>query len=372
VLNYQENIFSFEFTGLNYRQPEKNKYKYKLEGFDDDWVDAQTERKKEYTNISPGEYTFRVLASNNDGVWNEKGAAVKITIIPPFWKTLWFNILVTALIISAVIGYIRYQKKKAKRQQEELKAIIEERTRELKIQNEEIMKKAEHEKVQNWITEGLANISETISKNSGDLDKLANETLKNLAKFVDAQQAVMAIAIKDDPNDHHLKILATYGGSKNLALNKRIEIGSGMIGATYDDKEKKVLENIPADYIRIESGLGMAQPASIILVPLKTEDGEIVGVVELAFLNKIPDTVHLFLDKVCSVIALNIVTANLTHKTILLLQSSKEQTEEMRAQEEEMRQSMEELEATQEEFRRREQEYQRRIHELESAMNGKS
>jgi ligand-binding sensor domain-containing protein len=370
-LNHKENIFSFEFTALNYRQPEKNKYKYKLEGFDDDWVDAQTERKKEYTNISPGEYVFRVIASNNDGMWNNEGAAIKITIVPPFWKTAWFNMLVVLLTIAGIISYIRYQKKKAKRQQAELQAIIEERTHTLKLQNEEILKKAEQEKVQNWIAEGLANISETISKFNGNLELLANETLKNLSKYVDAQQAAMAIAIKDDPHDPHLKVLAAYGGSKNLAISKRIDIGSGMIGATYEDKEKKVLENIPADYIRIESGLGMAQPSTIILVPLKTEDGEIVGVVELAFLNAVPPTVHLFLDKVCSVIALNIVTATLSHKTMILLQSSKEQTEEMRAQEEEMRQSMEELEATQEEFRRRESEYQRRIEELESSITGK-
>jgi ligand-binding sensor domain-containing protein len=371
-LSYFQNIFSFEFTALNYRQPEKNQYRYIMEGFQDEWIEAGTERKVSYTNLSPGDYVFRVAASNNDGLWNNEGASVKITIVPPFWKTLWFNTLIVLLIISAILAYIRYQKRKARQQQEDLQAIIEERTHALKLQNEEIMKKAEKEKVQNWISEGLAKISETISKHSGNLDMLANESLKNLSKYIEAQQAAMAIAIKDDPNDHHLKILAAYGGSKNLAINKRIELGSGMIGATYEDKEKKVLENIPADYIKVESGLGMANPETIILAPLKTEDGEIVGVIEFAFLNKVPDTVHQFLDKVCSVIALNIVTANLTHKTMMLLQNSKEQTEELRAQEEEMRQSMEELEATQEEFRRREQEYQRKITELELTLEGKS
>jgi ligand-binding sensor domain-containing protein len=371
-LNYFQNIFSFEFTALNYRQPEKNKYRYIMEGFQKEWTEAGTERKQSYTNLSPGEYVFKVVASNNDGIWNEKGVAIKITIIPPFWKTLWFNTLIVLSIIAAVLAYFRYQKKKAKRQQEELKSIIEERTSELKKQNEEILKKAEQEKVQNWITEGLANISETISKHSGNLDMLAHETLKNLAKYVEAQQAAMAIGIKDNPDDEHLKILATYGGSKNLAMNRRIEIGSGLIGATFQDKEKKALDNIPVDYIKVESGLGMAQPTSIILVPLKTEDGEIVGVVELAFLNAVKDTVHMFLDKVCSVIALNIVTANLSHKTMMLLQNSKEQTEEMRAQEEEMRQNMEELEATTEEFRRRELAYQKKIQELETSLTRKT
>jgi hypothetical protein len=86
---------------------------------------------------------------------------------------------------------------------------------------------------------------------------------------------------------------------------------------------------------------------------LKTDD-EIYGVIELAFLNDTSDTVHEFLDKVAGVIALNIHAAGLNHKTMMLLQQAKEQTEELRAQEEEMRQNMEEMEATQEELRRRE------------------
>jgi methyl-accepting chemotaxis protein len=112
-------------------------------------------------------------------------------------------------------------------------------------------------------------------------------------------------------------------------------------------------------------------PAKIILLPLQTEDGEMIGVMELAFLGSISPTVLNFLEKVASVIALNIFAAELTHKTMLLLQQSKEQTEELRAQEEEMRQNMEELEATSEEFRRRELEYQKRIEELESLAGNK-
>ena len=71
-LSYKQNVFAFTFTALNYIHPEKNRFAYKLEGFDKDWVftDA-TKRFADYTNIDPGEYTFRVKASNNDGVWNE-------------------------------------------------------------------------------------------------------------------------------------------------------------------------------------------------------------------------------------------------------------------------------------------------------------
>jgi preprotein translocase subunit YajC len=178
TLSYTQNIFSFDFTGLSFRKAEKNQYKYIMEGFQDEWIDAGSERKASYTNLSPGEYTFRVKASNNDGVWNDTGAAVKITIIPPFWKTWWFNTSIVLVIIYSVLAYIRYQKKKAKQQQKELEAIIEERTREVSLQSQEILKKAETEKIYNWITQGLAQVSETISKNNSSLNQLGNETLK--------------------------------------------------------------------------------------------------------------------------------------------------------------------------------------------------
>ncbi len=88
VLKYHENMFSLEFSALDYFQPLKNKYKYRLEGFNDSWMESDASlRKATYTNLDPGSYVFRVIASNNDGQWNEQGASIKITIRPPYWKT---------------------------------------------------------------------------------------------------------------------------------------------------------------------------------------------------------------------------------------------------------------------------------------------
>ncbi|WP_165823963.1 ligand-binding sensor domain-containing protein [Pseudochryseolinea flava] len=370
-LSYEENIFSFEFTALNYRQPEKNRYQYIMEGFQDEWIDAGNERKVSYTNLSPGEYTFRVRASNNDGVWNEEGASIHITIVPPFWKTWWFNTLLVVSIVGGAIWLFRYQRRKAKRQQAELKAIIEEQTSEVKKQNAEIIKKAEQEKIQAWISEGIAHISDVISKQKGSLNEFSHEVLKALLKYVRAQQGVMTVVNREDPSDEHLEVLATYGVNREHKKHERIEIGAGLIGASYKDGERKIVTNIPTDYLKITSGLGEATPARLLLLPLRTDDGDILGVVEIAFLTEITATVTEFLDKVSSVIALNIHAVNLSHKTTLLLQQAKEQTEELRAQEEEMRQNMEELEATQEEFRRREFEFQKRIEQLEEALRRK-
>jgi signal transduction histidine kinase/ligand-binding sensor domain-containing protein/DNA-binding response OmpR family regulator len=97
-------VFSFKFTAINYISTSKNRYKYKLEGFDD-WNDVGNQRMATYTNIGPGKYVFRVIASNNDGVWNEEGASVVINILPPFWRT-WVAYLMYALAFVTLFYFI--------------------------------------------------------------------------------------------------------------------------------------------------------------------------------------------------------------------------------------------------------------------------
>jgi signal transduction histidine kinase/ligand-binding sensor domain-containing protein len=97
------------YTGLSFIAPEKVRFKYKLEGYDQDWVDARERRVAYYTNISPGNYTFRVMASNNDGVWSTEAATIRIVVIPPFWRTWWFiSFCATAL---AVAGFLLYRRR---------------------------------------------------------------------------------------------------------------------------------------------------------------------------------------------------------------------------------------------------------------------
>lgn len=371
TLSYKQNFLEFEYTTLNYRQSEKNRYRHMLVGLQEEWVEAGGERKVSYTNLDPGEYTLRIIASNNDGVWNEEGISLQITIVPPFWATWWFRTGIGLIIITSIVSYYRYLKKKAKQQKEDLERIIHEKTFEVKKQNEEIIKRTEQEKIQNWITEGMAYFSDVISKHKGSLDELSGEVLKNLVKYVNAQQGTLTVLVNDDPDDVHLRIVATYGVNKERLAEQRVEIGDGLLGSAFKDGEVKVIENMPANYLKIESGLGSAQPKTLLLLPLRSDE-LILGVVELAFLGGLNEITKTFLTKVSAVIALNLHTANLNHKTMLLLQQAKEQTEELQAQEEEMRQNMEELEATQEELRRRELEYVERIKVLEDQLQNKS
>ncbi|MDQ6631329.1 MAG: ATP-binding protein, partial [Verrucomicrobiota bacterium] len=98
----------FHFAALSFQAPEKNQFKYKLQGVDSDWVDAGPRRVAYYNNLSPGTYRFEVTACNNDGIWNEKGAALKMVLLPHFWQTWWFYGLCGIAFIGFVGGNARY------------------------------------------------------------------------------------------------------------------------------------------------------------------------------------------------------------------------------------------------------------------------
>ncbi|RMG30472.1 MAG: hybrid sensor histidine kinase/response regulator [Bacteroidetes bacterium] len=101
-LKYWQSVFSFEFASLNYINPEENEYQFRLEGFDRNWRKAGHERSTTYTNLSPGDYVFRVKGSNNDGIWNEEGASVQLSILPPPWLSWWaygLYVLAAALLL---------------------------------------------------------------------------------------------------------------------------------------------------------------------------------------------------------------------------------------------------------------------------------
>jgi ligand-binding sensor domain-containing protein/signal transduction histidine kinase len=108
-LSHAQNFFSFEFAALNFSSPEKNRYAYKLEGLDARWIVAGTRRYGSYTNLDPDSYVLRIKGSNNDGVWNEAGVTLGITITPPYWRTWWFRILAACAIGGLLFALYRFR-----------------------------------------------------------------------------------------------------------------------------------------------------------------------------------------------------------------------------------------------------------------------
>jgi signal transduction histidine kinase/ligand-binding sensor domain-containing protein/AraC-like DNA-binding protein len=107
-LKYKYRVFTINFVALNYIVPEKNQYRYILEGFEEEWNDAGNRRSATYTNLDPGEYVFKVIASNNSLVWNTEGVELKIKILPPWYRTFWAYSLYTLFILFIVLIYRRF------------------------------------------------------------------------------------------------------------------------------------------------------------------------------------------------------------------------------------------------------------------------
>ena len=122
-LSYQDYSFTLFFSALDYSLPEKNQYAYKLEGFDDRWRRTGTERMATYTNLDPGTYTFRIRASNNDGVWNTEEQQIRISVSPPPWKSWWALTLYILAVLGAFYGYLRFQIREQEKEFETVRQI---------------------------------------------------------------------------------------------------------------------------------------------------------------------------------------------------------------------------------------------------------
>jgi signal transduction histidine kinase/ligand-binding sensor domain-containing protein/CheY-like chemotaxis protein len=134
-----DSVFSLEFAALHYAAPQRNRFAYQLQGFDQDWVvtDA-TKRFATYTNLDAGKYVFRVKAANKDGIWNDNAATLEITIEPPFWKTWWFRGVMALLALGGGYGVYHVRVRSLRRQQQRLEQLVGSRTAEVEHKNQQL------------------------------------------------------------------------------------------------------------------------------------------------------------------------------------------------------------------------------------------
>lgn len=145
-LSWRENYFQLEVVALDFIDPEKNMFKYKLEGYDNDWSEPSAVRYISYTELPGGTYTLKIKASNSDGVWNEKPYELLITIVPPFWKTTWFYIVVVIVGTGLVVLFTQWRTRKIKEENKILENKVAERTRELAEKNRDITSSIQYAK----------------------------------------------------------------------------------------------------------------------------------------------------------------------------------------------------------------------------------
>jgi ligand-binding sensor domain-containing protein/signal transduction histidine kinase len=146
-LSYKDVSISFEFVALNFTDSKKNQYAYMMENFEDKWNYVGTRRFANYTNLQPGNYIFRVKASNNDGIWNEEGKSIYVYVKPPFWNTWWFYSIIIIFISGLVILTIQLRTRALHKSKIKLENKVKQRTIQVKKQNK-VLEKANKEIVQ--------------------------------------------------------------------------------------------------------------------------------------------------------------------------------------------------------------------------------
>jgi ligand-binding sensor domain-containing protein/serine phosphatase RsbU (regulator of sigma subunit) len=140
-LDYDQNIIHLEFSALDFTNPSRNQYMYKMEGFNADWVNAGSTRFISYTNLDPGNYVFLVKGANPDGVWNDEPTKVAITIHPPFWKTWWFYLFCALTVVISIVSYIRQRTRNLIKTKTKLEETVKSRTEEVEMQKNQLAQK---------------------------------------------------------------------------------------------------------------------------------------------------------------------------------------------------------------------------------------
>ena len=211
-LTYRDSVIGFEFAALDFTAPERNQYRYRLDGFDDAWNEVGDQRRVTYTNLAAGEYTLRVQAANNDGLWNDEGLALALVVGSPPWRAWWAILLYVICAAGAALAIVRRQMHKLEQQAEysrRLEQEVAKRTDELESQNREFAE-LNHQLEEVSVTDSLTGL--------WNRRYLANEMPKDLAliRRARADNQRNGIDEPDGPDPNLLFLMMDLDGLKGV------------------------------------------------------------------------------------------------------------------------------------------------------------
>ena len=256
VLKYYENDFTLQFSAMHFAVPENNKFWYMLEGYKDEWIATDANRRwATFTGLQPGEYTFRLKATNNDGVVckPEEEVSLNIEILPPFWRTIWFKLLIIFLIAALVGIYIRIRILRFKRLNTLLEQKVRERTYELQEINisleekqEEIYSQKEELTLQKASLEETNKVLRTTQEKIIAQNKELDIHRNKLESLIKARTSELIEALKKAEESNRLKnsFLANMSHEIRTPMNAIIGFSSLLQETNVKDSSKK-------DYIDI-------------------------------------------------------------------------------------------------------------------------
>jgi len=252
--------------------------------------------------------------------------------------------------------------------QDELGNALIELRNNLQKANQEAEERRKKDQIHNWTTQGLAKFGEILRQNEDNINKLGQTIISNLVKYMNINQGGLFVQNVDEYNTETLDLVAMYAYDRDKFANKQVIPGEGLVGTCYAEKVTVYMTEVPTSYVNISSGLGEATPSSILLVPLKKEEG-VLGVIELGSFSTFEKHEIAFVEKIAESIASTLSNVRVNEQTSGLLARLQEQTEVMKSQEEEMRQNLEEMQATQEEAERREEELNNELEKVSHELN---
>ena len=277
-LSYMQSVFSFEFAALDYHNPQKNKYMYKMEGVDPEWVHTGAARRfATYTNLAPGKYIFKVKGSNNDGVWNEKGTSIKVIILPPWWQTN-LAYFIYAVLIGLIIYFTwLFQIKRIQiRHQLEMEHIQAEKYQEIDRLKSQFFANISHEfrtpltlilaPVEQLISKTLKGSVEegyiTIRSNAKKLLRLVNQLL-SLSKL-EAGQMKLQVSEQDiiPVFRRIINLFTSLADRKNIDLN--FTSPKSLLICFDEEKIDTILNNLLSNAFKFTPEAGSVEVAAIL------------------------------------------------------------------------------------------------------------